>query len=100
MIIEINGSQNINKTNCELDGTKCNSNQWWNNHKCQCDCKKSPVCEKDYVWNSAACNQEDEKYLASIVDDSVIKCDEIISVNEANFIEKKTYLVKHKISIF
>ena len=56
MITEINGSQNINKTNWELDGTKCNSNQWWNNHKCQCDCKKSPVCEKDYVWNSAACN--------------------------------------------
>ena len=25
---------------CKFDGRKCNSNQWWNNGKCQCECKK------------------------------------------------------------
>ena len=23
---------------CKFDGTKCNSNQWWNNNKCRCEC--------------------------------------------------------------
>ena len=23
----------------------CNSDQWWNNDKCQCECKKCHVCE-------------------------------------------------------
>ena len=49
---------------------------------------KSHVCEKDYVWNPATCSCENEKYLASIMDDSAIKCDEIIesSDEEANII--------------
>ena len=34
------------------------SNQWWNNEKCRCECKKIHVCEKDYVWNIATCNSE------------------------------------------
>ena len=25
---------------CRFDGRKCNSNQWWNNDKCQCEFKK------------------------------------------------------------
>ena len=47
--------------------------------------------KKDYVWNPATCNFENGKYLASIMDDSAIKCDEIIeSYNEeTNFDEKK-----------
>ena len=24
---------------CKFDGTKCKSNQWWNNDKCRCECK-------------------------------------------------------------
>ena len=44
---------------------KCNSNQWWNNNKCQCECKKF---EKDYDWNPATCNCENGNYLASITD--------------------------------
>ena len=23
-----------------FDGRKCNSDQWWNNDKCRCECKK------------------------------------------------------------
>ena len=31
---------------CKFDGRKCNLNQWWDNDKCQCECKKRHVCEK------------------------------------------------------
>ena len=34
--------------------------------------KKIYVCEKDYVWNSATCNCENGKYLASIMNDSAM----------------------------
>ena len=56
---------------------KCNSDQWWNKDK----------CEKDYIWNRSTCNCKNVKYLASIMEDSTISCDEIIeSYNEkANF---------------
>ena len=33
--------------------------------------------EKDYVWNSATCSCENGKYLASIMDNSAIICDEV-----------------------
>ena len=36
------------------------------------------MCQKDYVWNPATCNCENENYLASIMDYSMITCDEII----------------------
>ena len=38
--------------------------------------RKKHVCERDCIWNPAIC--ENSKYLASIIDDSVIMCDEII----------------------
>ena len=34
---------------CKFDGRNYNSDQWWNNDKCQYECKKRYVCEKDYV---------------------------------------------------
>ena len=38
MIIAINESKNLKGISCkckrELNGTKCNSTQWWNNDKC------------------------------------------------------------------
>ena len=40
--------------------------------------KKSHICEKSYIWNPATCSCENRKYLASIMDDSVITCDEVI----------------------
>ena len=39
---------------------------------------KNIICEKDCIWNPATCNCENGKYLASIIDNSVIMCDEII----------------------
>ena len=40
--------------------------------------EKHNICEKDYIWNPALCSCESRKYLASIIDDSVFTCDEII----------------------
>ena len=86
MIKGINESRTLTKhisceCKCKYDGTNCNSDQWWNNDKRQCECKKIHVCEKDYAWNPATCNCENGKYLASIM--SKIICDEIIeSYNE------------------
>ena len=43
------------------------------------------------MWNSVTCSCENAKYLASIIDDSVISCDEIIEKIKAvqtNFNEK------------
>ena len=31
------------------NGKTCNSNQWWNNDKCRCECKKHHICEKDVI---------------------------------------------------
>ena len=87
MIKEINESKTLTKhvsceCKCKFDRTKCKSNQWWNNDKCLCECKKVHVCEKDYVWNPATCNCENGKCLASIMDVPVIICDEIIYSEE------------------
>ena len=69
------------KFKCKFDSEKCNSKQKWNSDKCRCQCKnpkKYRVCVKDYIWNSATCICEYGKYLASIINDSVITCDEVI----------------------
>ena len=112
MITGINESKTITKhmscqCKCKFDGRKCKSSQWSNNnYKCQCECKKILVCEKEYVWNPSTYICEERKYLASIMDDSAIICDEVIkSYNEGikaiptNFDEKYKTL-KHKVSVF
>ena len=48
------------------------------NDKCWCEFKKTHLREKDYVWNPATCKYENVKYLASVMDDLVITCDEIV----------------------
>ena len=69
------------KCKCKFDGNKCNSNQWYNNDICRSECKKDRICEKDYIWNHALCSCKNGKNLASIINDSVIKCDEIIDAD-------------------
>ena len=91
MVTGINESKSLTKhisckCKCKFDGAKCKSNQWWNNNKCRCECKKHHICEKDYVWNPAAFDCENGKHLASIIDKIVY--DEIIEVKETNFTEK------------
>ena len=46
---------------------------------------KNIIYVKKIVWNPATCTCENGKYLASIMDDSGIICDEIIDVQEINF---------------
>ena len=99
MITGINESKTLTndiscECKCKFDGTKCHSDQWWNNDKCWCECKKH-ICD---VWNPSTGSCENGKYLAIIMDDSTIICDEIIDVKETNFNEKKP--VKHKNLIF
>ena len=83
MVAGINQSKILTKCiscewKCKFDGRKCNSNQWWNNDKYQCECKKHRICERDYIWNPTTCICENGKYMGNITDDSVITCDRII----------------------
>ena len=60
------------------------------------------MCEKDYVWNLSTYNCENGKYLASIMDDSVIMWNDIIESQneETNFSEERiTRLVIFLITI-
>ena len=83
MITGINESKTLTKhilceCKCKFDGTKCKSDHWWNNDKCQYECKKHHICEKEYVWDSSTCICEIGKYLTIIMNDSQIICDEVI----------------------
>ena len=56
-----------------------------------------------YVWNPATCNCENGKYLASIIDNSTIICDELIKPYDEeiktipiNFNEKKVTCKRQK----
>ena len=38
------------------------------------------MCEKECIWNPVACSCKNVEYVASIIDDSVIKCGETIDI--------------------
>ena len=87
----------------EYDERKCNSDLWWNDNKCWCECKNHHICKKNYIWNLATCSCKNVKYLASLIDDSVITCGEIIEEETktvATSLNKKIQSVKQKTSIF
>ena len=65
---------------CKFNSTTCNSNQKWNNKTSEFECKNYHKYEKDYNWNPSTCICENSKYLKSVADTSVIKCDEIVIV--------------------
>ena len=51
MITEINEPKILTKhksckCKCKFEGRQCHLDQWWNNDKCQCECKKRHLCEK------------------------------------------------------
>ena len=84
-----------------FDETKCKLNQWWNNNKCQCECKEHHICDKGCVQNPVISNYGNGKYLANIMYDSVITCDEVIEPNDEELHHNEKLLsVKHKISTF
>ena len=74
---------------CKFNSEIYNSNQKSNNETCQSECKNYHRCEKDYSWNSSTCICENNKYLKSVADTSVTKCDEIVIVMN-NLSTKKT----------
>ena len=46
--------------------------------------QKNIMCaKKDYIWNPATCTCENGEYLGSIIDDSVITCDDIINAADS-----------------
>ena len=49
----------------------------------QSKCKKYRTHKKDLSWNTSTCIYENRRYLKSIVDNSVIVCDEIINVTDS-----------------
>ena len=76
------------KCECKFNGRKCNSNGKWNNDTCWCECKKDHICKNDHTCIPFPCSFKNEKYLASIIDDSVVICDEIIDVKPKSNDEK------------
>ena len=60
--------------------------------------------QKDYIWKTAKCCCKNGKYLARIIDDLVIACDEIIDVVETKTVtinfNKKMQPVKQNKKIF
>ena len=60
-IIGTNSSKTLAKRiscecKCKFGGRKGDSDQWWNNNKCWCECEKRHLYEKDYVWNPYTCH--------------------------------------------
>ena len=64
--------------------------------------KNQLMWEKDYIWIPTTCSYKNGKYLASIIDSSVITFDEIIKENKTTPINfnKKKQPVKYKIFAF
>ena len=96
MITKINELKTLTKyisceCKCQFDDRKCNSNQKWNKDKCLSEyknLKEHQVCKKGFIWNPPTFNCKNVKYSASIIDDSVIRCHEIIE--ETKIILSKT----------
>ena len=53
-------------------------NKKQNNKTCQCEYKNLHKCEKEFSWNPSTYFFENSKYLKSVADTSVTKCDEIV----------------------
>ena len=56
-------------------------------------CQIHHICVKDYIGNPASFSYKNNKYLASIIDNSVVTCDEIEEETKTvttNFNEKKS----------
>ena len=60
-------------------------------------CVKRFIYVKKIFWNPATCNCENGKYLASIMDDSVIICDEVIKSYDEEIKTIPTYFNKKNI---
>ena len=84
MISTINESKTLTehmscKCKFKFESKKYNANQKWNNNECWCDCEHvKNICEKESYLELCNMYWENGKYVGSIIDDSVIICDEIV----------------------
>ena len=76
-LININSLIHANK-NVKFVRKNFNSNQIWNNGKCQCECKNYSI------WNPGICTCKNCKYLENVIDDSVVISDEILETIKIN----------------
>ena len=60
-----------------------------------CVCEKHNVSVKKYIWNPITCSFKSDKYLANIMDDSVIKCDKIIDAKVKSYEEAIKTVLKN-----
>ena len=65
---------------CKFNSTTCSSDQKGNNKTCQCGFKNYHKCKESYSWNPNTCICENSKYLKSVADTLVTKCDETVIV--------------------
>ena len=93
MITGINESKTLTKDilcerKCKFDGIKCNLDQWCGiTRNVHVSVKTSYIIEKDYILQPTTRICKNGKYLASIMDDSAIVCNEVIESYDE---EKKT----------
>ena len=60
---------------CKFNSTACNSKQKWNNKM-----NVKTIVSEQKSWNPSTCICENSKYLKSVADTSVTRCDEIVIV--------------------
>ena len=81
----------------KLDGKKYNSNEIQNSSKCSCECKKHHIYEKDYIWDPASYSCKNDKYLASIIYNSVTTFDQIIDAEKKKLFQQILILKKQPV---
>ena len=60
----------------------CNSSKNGDNKTFQCESKNYCTCKKDHSWSRNTSICDNSRYLKSIINESVIVCNEIINVTE------------------
>ena len=76
------------KCKCKFDGRKCNSDQWWNNDTCPCECKKHHICEIYYIQSYI--------YLLRLVAKMVNIVFLLITIPLLIVVNIYCYLIKHR----
>ena len=68
----------------QVDSATNNLNKKCNNDKYQCECKKYHMFKKDFSWwNPSICICENNSYLKTIVNGSVIMCGKVVRVKNS-----------------
>ena len=61
--------------------------------------QKHLIYGKYYIWNPATCSWKNDRYVASIIDNSVITHDDIIDAEETKTIPKNM-ICETKVSVY